>query len=119
MIRKDYTLLICGPYHPHTSINVFKNKNSFNQIIISSYVKDRYLWEKVNLQDCKLILSEFPELDGVNNEQNLYLQVYTTKIAIKNVSTKYFIKCRTDEFYSNLELLFMNIPQKFISSNIL
>lgn len=115
---KDITLIICGPYHQNTLKNINQNKDFFSEILVSGYLEDMETWEKNQSSDFSLILNEKPVLEGINNEQNVYLQTYTTLNALLRVKTPKVVKCRTDEYFSNLYRIFGFFKKDFISSNI-
>jgi len=74
----------------------------------------------------KCVLSPLPSLDLVklwmpDQSANYYYQIYSTHKGMEQVTTKYAIKMRTDEYYSNLAPLidvFLRDDEKFVSGNV-
>jgi hypothetical protein len=67
------------------------------------------------------VINEPPNLMGVYNEQNRYLQFCSTYAGLKEVDTEYVIKLRSDEYYSNLIPAiekFLKDPNKILTSNV-
>jgi len=56
-----------------------------------------------------------------NNHQNRFFHFYSTELGIRNVSKKYVLKVRNDEFYSDLAPFFETIlkfPKKIITGDV-
>jgi hypothetical protein len=94
-MKNDFTLLIQGKLLDSTYKFYFENYNEF-PIIIST-------WEDCTLiidDSIQLIKSKYPDKFGNGNGN---LQVHSTLIGLENVKTKYVLKLRGDEQYSNLQ----------------
>lgn len=94
-MKNDFTLLIQGKLLDSTYKFYVENYNEF-PIIISS-------WEDciLNIDDSiQLIKSKYPQNFGNANRN---LQFHSTSIGLENVKTKYVVKVRGDEEYSNLQ----------------
>lgn len=105
----DVTIVIQGGDTPTTIISIclaFINAN----IVIST-------WNQYNFSKIEQIVKNF----GYHNRSNIYYQIYTTLEGLKKVkSTKFTIKIRSDEIYSNydyLAKLMVKQPEHLITGN--
>jgi hypothetical protein len=74
-------------------------------------------WSQYNFNDIKKLV----ETKKYYNRANIYYQIYTTYQGLLKVNTKYIIKMRADEIYSNLDYsikLIKNNPDKIICNNV-
>lgn len=86
-------------------------------VIISSWV-DTSIYYKNLPENFLLLLAPLPKEFG---PQNLNLQLTSTLNALKRVTTKYVIKLRGDEYYSNLQYIRNSLlvePHKIHTSSI-
>jgi hypothetical protein len=94
-MKNDFTLLIQGRVLQSTYDFYKKNYKDYAMIVST--------WEDCNVNfenENFIIKSKYPnELGNANRN----LQFYSTTIGLENVKTKYVIKLRGDEEYSNLE----------------
>ena len=110
MIENDFTLVIQGPIHrnlstmcllhPHinTIISTWENP-SWTHPTIKEYL------EPIKRDNLQLFINPSPKqskMDKVYNKQNRYLQFLSTFKGLQRVPTKYSIKIRSDEYYSDL-----------------
>lgn len=107
----DFTLIIQGPIHrnmitmamlhPHlTTIISTWDDSSWTHPTIEEYLQPI---KRPNLQIIINRPIKQEKLDRVYNKQNRYLQFFTTQKALMWTQTKYAIKVRSDEYYSNLD----------------
>lgn len=97
---------------------VEKYKLFFNEIIISTYKNNSLQLKKIKDNNfVKIIENEIPTLKGIHNSQNIYLQCLSSFHGLKLVKSKYSVKLRSDEFYSNLEKLILSLPSNKISTS--
>jgi hypothetical protein len=83
-------------------------KTLFTQIIVSTYTE--HLVGNTGFIDfCKEhdinIVHQTQQVGNVRNDNNIFLHSYTTAAGLRSCYTRYTIKHRTDERYSNLEKL--------------
>lgn len=115
----DFTLLIAGPDHGNTERMIQANKSVLSKVLISRWdygVKPNYL----SLAD--VVTTPLPaaaKMYRLHNAQNIYLQATTVLAGLEHVETPYVIKGRSDEFFSNLDIMIRAYnPKKLLSSNI-
>lgn len=98
---ENCTLLIQGPNRNNYSKY---RENYDNKIIVST-------WESsfVNLDDSIIFIEQpLPKLTyQIYNPQNLYYQCVSTLAGLKKCNTEYIIKLRSDEYFSDLEKLYL------------
>ena len=87
------------------------------KVIISTWVDTEIKFTNLP-ENFNVILSPYPYDFGA---QNLNLQIISTLTALESVTTKYVIKIRGDEYYSNLQYIRNSIlvePNKIHTSSI-
>ena len=87
------------------------------KVIISTWVDTEIKFTNLP-ENYNVILSPYPYDFGA---QNLNLQIISTLTALESVTTKYVIKIRGDEYYSNLQYIRNSIlvePNKIHTSSI-
>jgi hypothetical protein len=113
---EDVTVIIQGRLMQDSYDFYIKNYTEF-PVIISTWVDNKI--DFTNLpQNFSVILSPYPDNYGA---QNLHLQIISTLTALEKVKTKYVIKLRGDEYYSNLQYIVNSIkvdPTKIHTSSI-
>jgi len=117
----NFTLLIQGPILRNliTMCEMQKHMDT----VVSTWIHPRIdseimLFYRPNLRP---IINEVPNLQGVYNEQNRYLQFCSTYLGLREVETEYVIKVRSDEYYSNLMPAiekFLKDPNKILTNNV-
>jgi hypothetical protein len=116
----DFTLLIQGRYHVNTLLNIQSNKDCFKNIIVSTWKegfddKDRNHF----YQNANLLINTSPNTDGIHNVSNIYYQTCSTLNGLSEVKTKFVVKVRSDEYWSNLNLMVNKFEKsKLLSSNV-
>lgn len=113
MIKKDVTLLIQGRYSDIFINNIDKYESYFNKIIYSTWKDDNVKYHK----NIEFIIDNLPNTDGVYNAGNVYYQCKSTLNGLKKVETKYVVKHRSDEFYSNIDYFINSFNKKLICCN--
>ena len=110
-------LLIQGPYiNDVTEEMIFKNRGTFKEIVFSTWNSSA----KINLEDVKIIQNPLPKINDFHNSQNIYFQVCSTIYGLENIKSRFVIKARSDEYFSNLKLFVEknSNTKKLILSNI-
>lgn len=97
---EDVTLVIQGRLKQECYDFFIKNYKDF-PVIISTWVDNEVDFKNLP-ENFIVILSPYPYDFGA---QNLNLQLISTLNALKRVTTKYSIKIRGDEYYSNLQYI--------------
>jgi hypothetical protein len=101
---EDVTVIIQGRLMQDSYDFYIKNYTEY-PVIISTWVDNKI--DFTNLpQNFSVILSPYPDNYGA---QNLHLQIISTLSALEKVKTKYVIKLRGDEYYSNLHYIVNSI----------
>lgn len=116
--------MVQGAWH-HRWTERFENySEQFDQIVVSVYKKDTHkltLYPHI-LSHPKVcvVLSDSSFPTGADWYQNIWYHCLTTKSGLQQVSTRYVIKTRTDECFSNLHLMREKVEtlNKNISINI-
>ena len=97
---EDVTVIIQGRILQETYDFYVKNYTKF-PVIISTWVDNKISFG--NMPDnFKVVISQYPKDWG---PQNLHLQLLSTLAGLDLVKTKFVIKMRGDEYYSNIHLL--------------
>lgn len=114
MHLQDCSLLIQGPLHQHSIINLDYVKDVFGEIIYSTYPIDDNLYDFVQFKglsnSADLIINEVDRKhvlpDNVAlSQQNFEKQVLSTFNGLKKCTKKYVLKMRSDEYYLGLKNL--------------
>ena len=124
----DVTLVIQGPMGQKISSGLAKGiKNlksylKFGKIVISAWSNNKLKPSKKFLFNHNITLVEANSEDykHMYNNANMNYQVASTLNGLKKVNTKYAIKLRSDECYSDLTKFIEKIkdnPEKIITSN--
>lgn len=119
--RNDFTIVIQGPA-TKVSIEKIPIYNTFGKVIVSHWDSDLISLDGV---DCEEVVSDFQywseQAGKINNAYNLLYQVVTTLEGLKVVTTKYVIKVRGDEYYTDLtpvmESLITN-PERVVTNSV-
>lgn len=100
--RDDFTIVIQGPASP-ISLRNLDNYNKFGRVIVSHWDTDPI---SLANYECEEVVSDFGYWSGraktINNSFNLLYQVVTTLEGLNKVDTKYVIKVRGDEYFTDL-----------------
>lgn len=95
---KDVTVILQGRITQEAYDFWIENYKDYN-VIISTWVDNKINFGNIH-DNFRILLSQIPILSG---DQNLNYQIVSTLNALECVKTKYVIKIRGDEYYSNLE----------------
>lgn len=116
--KKDFTLMIQGPFN-NTAIEGYKeNKDCFINAVYSTWKNKNEVSNELE-SEITLKTSSLPSVEGKYNGANIYYQVVSTLEGLKEVKTPYVFKHRSDEKYSNLGLVLNQFnPNKLLCSNI-
>lgn len=113
---EDVTLIIQGRLLQDSYD--FYTKNYTNcSVIISTWIDNEINFKNLP-SNFIVLLSQYPHDCGA---QNLHLQIISTLNALERVTTKYVIKVRGDEYYTNLQYVANSIkvePTKIHTSSI-
>ena len=113
---EDVTVIIQGRLYQESYDYYIKTYKGF-KVIISTWIDNTIDFK--NLPDnFKVILSPYPKESG---GQNLNYQITSTLNGLEAVTTKYTIKVRGDEYYSNLQYVANSIkvePTKIHTSSV-
>jgi hypothetical protein len=97
---EDVTLIIQGRLTQETYDFYLKTCTNF-PVLISTWVDCKIDFSNLS-PNFLVILSQIPEEPGA---QNFHYQTVSTLTALERIKTKYVIKVRGDEFYSNLQYI--------------
>jgi hypothetical protein len=116
--EREYTILLQGVINPKTFNLWIKNYSDY-KVVVS-------IWEDEDLSNYtiptnwKIVKNKYP-LIRFWKAANLDYQIITTLAGLAEVSDKWVIKMRTDEYYSNLDRVFKRMkenPNKIVSSSM-
>ena len=134
MKHEDVTIVMQGPLVNYWNAmaeglaHVYEYLEVADQIIISSWDDSLGRFEPNKLEqaighgDITLITDDIKKYDGYYNNSNICYQVASSLNGLKKVNTKYAIKIRCDEYYTNLSGfidLMKSSPEKLTTSNFL
>lgn len=105
-LKEDITFIIQGRIDHTLLLKNIVNLSRYGRVIVSPSSSSTI---------------EFIKRHRIPNEQNVYLQVTSTFLALKKVTTKFVIKVRGDEYYHNFASLIEKMkgsPEKIITNNI-
>ena len=105
-ILEEVTLLIQGKVQKEQLNLWIKNYSDWN-VVVSTWNDFDIECELPN--KWKLIKSDYPE--KYVDMQNIHLQIASTLNGISNIDTKYVIKVRGDEFFTNLQNVYDKMKQ--------
>lgn len=121
----DFTLMFQGPLHKNFIYGLLNNYKEYTDNIVISH------WDTDNLEllqylveyniPHKLVTNTFHKKYNVYHNQNVYYQAYTSLRGMKEVTTPYVLKMRTDQWYGNLVPMFeavRNHPNKYVCANL-
>lgn len=123
MQSEDITIMICGNLHPIglEAIPYYLSKSL--RVVYSTWkplnTDEELILTRVRsmLPDDDIIVSDYANVPGADNRQNIYYQMYTWNQAAKRCQTSYCIKMRTSCRYENMDPFlekFKQHPDKII-----
>lgn len=102
-------LLIQGAWHSRWTERFDEYANTFEEIVISTYKNDiskLALFPNVlSHPKVSVVLNHSSIPPGADWYGNVWYQCLTTRAALQQVRSQYVIKARTDEYWSNLNLM--------------
>jgi len=113
---EDVTIIIQGRLMQETYDFYVKTCTDF-PVVISTWVDCKIDFSNIP-SNFLVLLSQIPEEPGA---QNFHYQTVSTLNALERIKTKYAIKVRGDEFYSNLQYIYNSIrvePTKIHTSSV-
>lgn len=129
MIEQDFTLVIQGPMHRNLITMCLLHPHIYTILSIWDDPKwthptiQEYL-EPIRRDNLELYINSPPKqskLEKVYNVQNRYLQFLSTHKGMSKVQTKYAIKVRSDEYYSDLSpimRMFLLDDNKLVTNDV-
>jgi hypothetical protein len=96
----DVTFIVQGLPKEDTFVKLVCSLLRFGYVQLSTW--DR---SSMNVED----VTHFIKQNGIENGQNIYLQVYSTLSGLNKCSTPYAIKVRADEYYDDFALFIANM----------
>jgi hypothetical protein len=118
---KDFSVLIQGPINDISLKNLDKY-SEYGPVVVSTWASEEII-STVKKQDVKFIINQLP--DKKDNplyikESTFYWAICSMYYGLKNVETKYVVKTRSDESFSELEPFinkFLQDPKKLVCGN--
>lgn len=114
----DYTILLQGVINSE-SLNLWIKNHKNSNVVLS-------VWEDENLstydipKNWKVIVNQYP-LVRFRKQANLDYQIITTLKGLYKVDTKWVIKMRADEYWSNIDTIYARMienPSKIVSGSM-
>ena len=120
--RTKYTLVLQGKLHEHT-IRMCNFHKDIETIVSTwePYASARTFLESALRPNLKIVTNPIPDVEGINNDANRYYQYISSSYGIEASKTKFVIKARTDEYYSNLDVIIAasaSTPNKIITNDV-
>jgi hypothetical protein len=113
---EDVTVIIQGRLLQESYDFYIKNHKDF-PVVISTWIDNQISFKDLP-ENFKVIYSQYPKEFGA---QNLHLQIISTLAGLQMVKTKYVIKVRGDEYWSNptyIEKCIKSFPNKVWTSSV-
>ncbi len=121
----EFNLVIQGPLNEASINSIDAISNQFENVIVSHWNEDDSdLRKRIRSKNTLLVSQETPNREktfGVMKDSTFYYSICSTLMGIKNSKSKYTIKMRSDEFYSDfseLKEVFRQDDEKFVFGNI-
>lgn len=108
-MNKEFTIVIQGKVVQETVDFYSKNYLDTDVIICTWHSLDVDFSTLFSAPNIRLFQNDMPDDYGF---QNINLQIYSTLAGLNNVKTKYCIKMRGDEYYSNLEYIYDEVKKE-------
>jgi len=116
--KEDFTLIIQGLFNEASIEGYNNNKDCFSEAIYSTWKSDNKIPSQIK-REFRFKTNALPSVEGKHNAANIYYQVVSTLEGLKKVKTPYAFKHRSDEKYSNLDVVLNQFnPDKLLCSNI-
>lgn len=101
---KDLTIILQGVVNPH-QIEMWKTNHKNSKVIISTWEDCEFNFKGWLPDNWKLVVNPYPLLRFAPIS-NLDYQIISTLKALYEVDTKWVIKMRADEYWSNLDTIY-------------
>jgi hypothetical protein len=125
---KETTIIIQGKLTVYTITSIYKHKDDYNIVVVTPKSSDSKLLEEcsricIEIPNCSLIVydEELILNTKYNNVQNRYYHFASTWMGLQCTHSKYSIKLRSDEYYSNFDPLIEKIknnPLKIVTNDV-
>jgi hypothetical protein len=109
-MNADCTIILHGPLEDYSLIPISQYMRDYKIVVVAPMgvnpnIADEVLRISKKTDNVSLILYQSNMIlkEGINNEQNRYFHHFSVLMGLQFVNTKYAIKIRSDEYYSNLE----------------
>jgi len=115
----DLTIVLQGVVDP-LQIELWKRNHKNSKVIISTWVDCKFNFDGWLPKNWKLIINPYPLLRFAPTA-NLDYQIISTLSALNMVDTKWVIKMRADEYWSNLDKIYDKMQsnsEKIVSSSM-
>jgi hypothetical protein len=126
--NKDFTLIIHGPLTIYTMFTLYRYVHDFDIVVVAPKptIKNNIVKEIDELvsspgANISLVLYGDVMREGYNNVQNKYLHFFSVNLGLNLSSSRYIIKMRSDEFYSNLTPFMESVkkyPNKITTNDV-
>jgi hypothetical protein len=103
-MMKDLTIILQGIVNPH-QIEMWKKNHKNSKVIISTWTDCEFNFKGWLPDNWKLIINPYPLLRFAPIA-NLDYQIISTLKALDEVDTKWVIKMRADEYWSNIDKIY-------------
>jgi hypothetical protein len=122
MNKENYTLVIQGKLHINTArmCNYHKDVNTVVSTWKSSIDPEEFLKDSLR-PNLTIVVNDLPDVTNINNTANRYYQFMSSLYGMEAVKTKFAIKARSDEYYSNLDPLIeasAASPEKIVTNDV-
>lgn len=123
--KEEFTIIIQGKLHENILTMAEYHKDI--KTIISVWINDDNaatidsFFERVQRNNLKVIKNREPGGGFVNTHANRHLQFTSTLYGLEKVQTRYAIKFRSDEYYSNIDKFIAcveNYPDRIITNDV-
>lgn len=121
----DLTIVVQGPFNVVSLANL-ETYAKFGRVVVAGWqnIQEdlmRSVVEACRAANAELLLLPLPPVDGLLNPQNIYYQSHSTLAGLQRATTRFVIKVRSDEAYSNLEPVLERLhrePQRIWSGSV-
>jgi hypothetical protein len=122
MDKRDYTIVIQGKIHERTieMCNFHRDMETIVSTWDSDIPHEQFL-QKALRPNLTIVSNPLPDTENINNVGNRYYQFMSSLHGMRAVKTKFAIKVRSDEYYSNLDPIIatsISSPEKMITNDV-
>jgi len=116
--RKDISIVIQGPIS-EISLNNLDYYAQFAEVIISTWADKPFGFDVSKYDNIKILANALPKIEKQHNIANVYLQCLSTFNGLDLCTSKFSIKTRSDECFSNFDALITELQEnKIVTTNI-